>query len=142
MSKKSKKPKTNKLPKKIAGVKVPKELRNTGGMLAKLARDPAAQEVALAALTAALAARKETRQAARSAVAEAGEVAEKSGRAASWVGPALTAAAVEAGRLLLDAYDNGQKRGGAASGAGAAAQAAETPTAIDAGKKVPQSVTH
>lgn len=105
--KKGKKAKSDKLPKKIAGVKVPKELRNVGGVVARLARDPAAREVALAALTAALAARKDNRQAARKAIGEAGEAAQKAGKSASWIGPALTAAAVEAGRMLVDAYDGG-----------------------------------
>ena len=107
MGKKNKKNKASKLPKRIAGVKVPKELRDAGGMLAKLARDPTAREVALAALPAALAARKDTRKLARETLAETGEAAANAGRAAGWVGPALTAAAVEAGRLLLDAYDSG-----------------------------------
>lgn len=110
MGKKSKKAKAHKLPKTIAGVKVPKELRDAGGMIAKLARDPAAREVALAALTAALAARKDTRKLAQGAVAETGERVRKTGKAVSWMGPALTAAAVEAGRLMLDAYDKGGKR--------------------------------
>jgi len=105
MGKKSKKAKKDKLPKKIAGVKVPKELREAGGMLFKIARDPNAREVALAAVTAALAARKDNRKAARKVVSETGEAAAKAGSVASWIGPALTAAAVEAGRLLLDAYE-------------------------------------
>ncbi len=109
MGKKSKKAKKSKLPKKIAGVKVPKELRDAGGMLFKIAQDPNAREVALAAVTAALAARKDTRKAARKAVAETGEATAKAGKATSWIGPALTAAAVEAGRLLLDAYEKGGK---------------------------------
>ncbi len=109
MGKKSKKAKADKLPKTIAGVKVPRELRDIGGVVAKLARDANAREVALAALTAALAARKDNRQAARKAVGEAGDAAESAGKAAGWIGPALTAAVVEAGRMLLDAYDNGGK---------------------------------
>ena len=138
MGKKNKKNKRSKLPKQIAGVKVPKELRNAGGMLAKLARDPAAREVALAALTAALAARKDTRRVARKALAETGEAAENAGRAAGWVGPALTAAAVEAGRLLLDAYDSGGKRGSTSSVDGDPKE--EKP--LPAGTEVAQGVPH
>ena len=138
MGKKNKKNKTGKLPKRIAGVKVPKELRDAGGMLGRLARDPAAREVALAALTAALAARKESRTIARKAVAETGEAAGKAGRAASWVGPAFTAAAVEAGRLLLEAYDSGGGRGGASSDE----QKQKEEQARPAGKEVAQGVTH
>lgn len=118
MGKKSKKAKKDKLPKKIAGVKVPKELRDAGGLLVKMARDPSAREVALAAVTAALAARKDTRKAARKALAETGDATEKAGKAAGWIGPALTAAAVEAGRLLLDAYEQGGKHEGSNGGEG------------------------
>ena len=138
MGKKNKKNKTSKLPKKIAGVKVPKELRDAGGMLARLARDPAAREVALAALTAALAARKESRTIARKALDETGEAAGKAGRAAGWVGPALTAAAVEAGRLLLEAYDSGGARGGTSSDDGKP----KAGKALPADKEVAQGVTH
>ena len=110
MGKKNKKAKAAKIPKKIAGVKVPKDLRQAGGMLFRIAQDPHAREVALAALTAALAARKDNRNAARKAVAETGEATEKVGKAAAWLGPALTAAAVEAGRLLLDTYEGKSSR--------------------------------
>lgn len=133
MGKKNKKNKAGKLPKRIAGVKVPKELRDAGGMLAKLARDPTAREVALTALTAALAARKDTRKVARETLAETGEAAAKAGRAAGWVGPALTAAAVEAGRLLLDAYDSGVTRGGTNS---------DDQKALPSGNEGTQGVTH
>lgn len=141
MGKKNKKAKTNKLPKTIAGVKVPKELRDAGGMLARLARDPAAREVGLAALTAALAARKDSRKLARNAVVETGEAAEKAGRAASWLGPALTAAAVEAGRLLLDAYDSGGKRGGTAP-EGADGDGRKPGKALPADGEATAGVTH
>jgi len=110
MGKKSKKDKKSKLPKKIAGVKVPKELRNAGGLLFQIARDANARDVALAALTAALAARKDSRKAARNAVGETGETVAKAGKVTALLGPALTAAAVEAGRLLLDNYDKGGKK--------------------------------
>ncbi len=138
MGKKNKKSKTGKLRKTIAGVKVPKELRDAGGILAKLARDPAAREVALAALTAALAARKDSRKLARKAIGETGEAAANAGRAAGWVGPALTAAAVEAGRLLLDAYDGGGKRGSTSSDN----QKRNEQKALPATKEAGQGVSH
>ena len=138
MGKKNKKNKSSKLPKKIAGVKVPKELRDAGGMLAKLARDPTAREVALAALTAALAARKDARNVARKTLAETGEAAGNAGRAAGWMGPALTAAAVEAGRLLLEAYDSGSMRGSTSSDNGKRKEE----KALPAGKEAAQGVTH
>jgi len=105
-----KKAKGDKLPKSIAGVKVPKELRGAGGMLARLARDPAAREVALAALTAALAVRKDNRKAARKLTGGDGDAGEAAGGAPGWVAPALTAAAVEAGRMLIEAYESGKSR--------------------------------
>ena len=137
MGKKSKKAKAHKLPKTIAGVKVPKELRDAGGMIARLARDPAAREVALAALTAALAARKDTRKLARDAVAETGESMRKTGKATSWMGPALTAAAVEAGRLMLDAYERGGKESNSSADL-PDSEEGQTPAAV----KAPVGATH
>jgi hypothetical protein len=97
--------KSKKLPKKISGVKVPKELRKAGGKLAKLAEQPVAREIAFAALAAGLASRKESRKAAKKAALEAGgEVAES----ASWVSAALGAAALEAGRRIVEAMDDGK----------------------------------
>jgi hypothetical protein len=143
MAKKNKKTKTSKLPKTIAGVKVPKELRDAGAMLAKLARDPAAREVALAAITAALAARKDSRNAARKTLTGTGEIAGKAGRAAGWMGPALTAAAVEAGRLLLEAYDKGGVRGGTISDDGEQVEKGrKEEKALPADGELAQGVTH
>jgi hypothetical protein len=142
MGKKNKKNKASKLPKTIAGVKVPKELRNAGGMLARLARDPAAREVALAALTAALAARKDSRQAVRNSPAETATSTEKSGRSTSWMSPALTAAAAEAGRLLLDAYDRGGKRNNAKANSATEAQDDNEVKPANGNKKVAQGSTH
>ncbi len=106
----------DKLPKTIAGVKVPKELRK-GGQFARFMHDPLVREIALAALAAGLAARKDARQAAKQAAREAGEVAEEAGRGAGWVKAALGAAAVEAGRMVIDAIeDGGAKRIGRSSG--------------------------
>jgi hypothetical protein len=97
--------KSKKLPKKIAGVKVPKELRKAGAGLAKLAEQPVAREIALAALAAGLAARKDARKAAKKAAVETGgEIAEGAG----WVSAALGAAALEAGRRIVDVIDGGK----------------------------------
>jgi hypothetical protein len=97
--------KSKKLPKKIAGVKVPKDLRKAGGKLAKLAEQPVAREIAMAALAAGLAARKDARRAAKKAAIETGgEVAEGAG----WVSAALGAAALEAGRRLVEVLDDGK----------------------------------
>ena len=117
-----KKAKKDKLPKTIAGVKVPKELRK-GGQFAKFMSDPTVREIALAAIGAALAARKETRQAARqaarSADGAASDAAESVGRSAGWLKAALGAAAVEAGRLVIDAIeDAGARKRMSANGKG------------------------
>lgn len=106
MAKKSKK---LKIPKKIAGVKVPKELRKAGKQLVKLAEEPRARDVALAALAAGLAARKDSRKAAKQAAVEAGDGA---ANAAGWVTAALAAAALEAGRRVLETLDEGDGKSG------------------------------
>ena len=102
--------KKKKIPKKIAGVKVPKELRKTGQKLAKLAEDPVVREIALAAVAAGVAARNDVRKAAKAKAAEAGEEATE---AVNWVGAALGAAALEAGRRIAEAVDaDGAAKGG------------------------------
>lgn len=98
-----------KLPKKIAGVKVPKELRKASKHVMRLAEEPLAREIALAALTAGLAARKDARKAAKRAALETGEEASD---AANWLSAALAAAAAEAGRRVIKALDeNGEGTG-------------------------------
>lgn len=93
-----------KFPKKIAGVKVPKELRKTGKRLSRLAEEPLAREIALAALAAGLAARKDVRKA---AVEKGEEVSQSAG----WLSAALAAAAAEAGRRVIKALDEDGKAG-------------------------------
>jgi hypothetical protein len=121
--KKSKKVAKDKLPKTIAGVKVPKELRK-GGQFARFMSDPIIREIALAALAAGLAARKDARQAAKSAVRDVGEAAEDAaeevGRGAGWVKAALGAAALEAGRMVIDAIEEtgARAKSGGSSGQG------------------------
>jgi len=111
--KKDKKGGKDKLPKTIAGVKVPKELRK-GGQFAKFMTDPTVREIALAALAAGLAARKDARQAAKRAARDAGDAAEGAAETAAegagWVKAALSAAAVEAGRMVIDAIEDGGAR--------------------------------
>lgn len=99
--------------------RIPKELQNVLDTIAGLAKEPLAREIVIAAAGAALAARKDARKAAKKAVREAGDAIGDSPAAAGWVGAAVTAAAVEAGRRLLQAYDakNG-KEGAASTGAG------------------------
>jgi hypothetical protein len=112
--KKGKKDGEEKLPKTIAGVKVPKELRK-GGQFAKLMHDPLVREIALAALAAGLAARKDARRAAKRAALDAGDAAEGAVEGATqkagWVKAALGAAAVEAGRMVIDAIEDAGTKG-------------------------------
>lgn len=115
------KDKKRKIPKKIAGVKVPKELRKSGDKLAKLAKDPAVREIALAAVAAGLAAREETRKKAKKKAAETG--GSGSGDA-SWVAAALGAAALEAGRRVAKVIE--ETEGGGKSKLVKAMKAVET----------------
>jgi hypothetical protein len=105
-----------KLPKKIAGVKVPKELRKAGDQLAKIVQEPLAREIALAALAAGLAARKDVRKAAEQAALEAGDTAEDVAQNTGWVSAALGAAALEAGRRVLVALEERKVNGAAGNG--------------------------
>jgi hypothetical protein len=107
----------DKLPKTIAGVKVPKELRK-GGQFARFMQDPLVREIALAALAAGLAARKDARRAAKKAALEVGDAAEDVGRGAGWVKAAVGAAAVEAGRMVIEAIEDSGSRSKAASANG------------------------
>jgi hypothetical protein len=109
--------KDKKIPKRIAGVKVPKDLRKGGESLLALVNQPLAREIAVAAAIAAVAASKDARKAAKKAREEAGDVAEEAADKVDWVGPAVTAAAAEVGRRLVDAYrgKGGNSNGGAAS---------------------------
>jgi hypothetical protein len=114
--KKAKKADTDKLPKKIAGVKVPKEVRKAGDQLAKLVQEPLAREIALAALAAGLAARKDVHKTAKQAALQAGDAAGDVAQSSGWVSAALGAAALEAGRRVLVALEEGQLKGPAGGG--------------------------
>ncbi len=117
--------KQKKIPKKIAGVKVPKELRKAGDKLAKLAEDPVVRDIALGAVAAGLAARKDARKAAGKKAAELGGEASEG---AGWVSAALGAAALEAGRRIAQALDQsaGTGEGAGKSKLAKAMKAAET----------------
>lgn len=107
MSKKKKKADKNKLPKTIAGVKVPKELRKGRGDILSLASNPVVREIALAALAAGLAARKDTRRAAKRAALDAGDAAGEAVTTGNgWIKAALGAAALEAGKMVIDAIED------------------------------------
>jgi hypothetical protein len=101
-------------PEKRRDSKMSKELRVAVDKIGEIAREPLAREILVAAAGAALAARKDARKAAKKAAREAGDAVGDSAIAAGWVGAAITAAAVEAGRRLLEAYDQSQGDGGEA----------------------------
>lgn len=93
-SKKATKAKKDKLPKTIAGVKIPKEIRKAG---VKLAGHPVISDIVAAGLLAAAAALTETDAAGKAARA-VGEAARKTSRA----GNVVKAAAGAMGQAILD----------------------------------------
>jgi hypothetical protein len=128
-----------KLPKKIAGVKVPKELRKKANKAIRIAENPAARELALMALGAAAAAlaenkkvrrsaqdaaasaranaedameeaREQARAAAETAREEAGEAAETVRRETLRLGDVIRAAAIEGARRLLEEMEAARRR--------------------------------
>lgn len=101
---KKKKP-DKKVPKTIAGVRVPKELRKAGHMVLDLAESPLAREIVAASFMAAVTAvagSRQGRQAIAGAADDAGDAAGEATRKANLVKVALVAAGSEAGRRLLD----------------------------------------
>ena len=108
------KEKKNKIPKKISGVKIPKELRKAGEAAAEWARGPVISEIAAAAMMAAAASLADGKR--RRAVSrEAGEAADATVKEVTAVGSAVKKVLIDAARTLLDNYENG---GGAQSGRG------------------------
>ena len=85
---------TVKLPKKIAGVKVPKKLRKSGNKLIEVANTPAGRELLAAGLIAAGAAlAKAQKQKRHNAAEPAGDPAERGAEVAGQLGAAMGAAA-------------------------------------------------
>jgi hypothetical protein len=108
MAKGEKKAKKAKLPKEVAGVKLPKGLRKAGKKALKLAEQPIVGETVAAALLAAAAALREapgTKRAARAA-GEAGlEGGEQVAREVGKLGDSLRAFAIDMARRTLDAFE-------------------------------------
>ena len=108
--KKASKDKSAKMPKKIGGTKVPKEVRSAGDMLASLVTSPIARELvadALIAVAGVLAGNKKTREAVAGAGAEAASGAKELGQTA-------TGAVAGAARRILPssmAGENDDRRG-------------------------------
>lgn len=88
--------KSTKLPKKIAGVKIPKKVRKSGGKLLKVANTPAGRELIAAGLLAAGGALARAQQARRGETdtgEHATDPAERGAQMAGQIGAAVTAAA-------------------------------------------------
>jgi hypothetical protein len=96
-SSKSAKLETAKLPKRIAGIKVPKELRGPGGKLLEAVRHPLVMDVAAAALMAAAASLRHGK------APPAAPGAEPRDKPATDLGALITATALEGVRRLGDA---------------------------------------
>ena len=121
----AKRKKDKKIPKRIGGVKVPKELRKGGESLLALVNQPLAREIAVAAALAAVAASKDARKAVKRARQEAGEAAEDVAETVDWIGPAVTAAAAEVGRRLVSAYRDGNSNAPGQTGSSRSSKAAK-----------------
>jgi hypothetical protein len=120
MAKKAKKAKAKAaLPKKVAGVKVPKEIRNSGS-LAQLVTSPLARELvadALIAVAGVLAGNKRTREAVTGAGAKAGAAAMDAGASAKDAAQTATGAVAEvvteaARRILPSSLTSDEERKG------------------------------
>jgi urease accessory protein UreF len=93
-----------KIPKRIAGVKVAKAVRQAGKSALKLAEQPAVSETVAAALLAAAAALRDPPAAKRAAGAAAGAAGE-AGQDAIRLGDSLRKMAIDMARRTLDAWE-------------------------------------
>ena len=93
-----------KLPRKVAGVKIPKKLRKAGSAAMDLAQQPIVGELVAAALTAAAASLMKETKAGKAARREAAEATSETVREASAVGTAVKQVLLEAARELLAGF--------------------------------------
>ena len=98
-----------KLPKRIAGVKVSKAVRQAGKSALKFAEQPAVSETVAAALLAAAAALRDPPATKRTAGAAAGAAGE-AGQEAIKLGDSLRKLAIDMARRTLDALDSGDSK--------------------------------
>ena len=101
----------NKLPKKIAGVKIPKALRSSGGAVAQIAQNPVAREIfaaALVAAAAALASNKKVQRATGTAGETAKGLASDTADTANRLGHAIAAAITSAAHRIYPETDDRQ----------------------------------
>ena len=105
---KDKKAKAEKLPKKIAGVKVPKELRKAGSVARDLAQSPIVGEAVSAALLAAAASLTSAKVRSK-AKAGAADLASGTAYEAGAIGQTVKKALIDAARQLLDDFEQGSR---------------------------------
>ena len=98
-----------KVPKRIAGVKVSKAVRQAGKTALKLAERPAVSETVAAALLAAAAALRDP-PATKRAAADAAGAAGAAGQEAIKLGDSLRKLAIDMARRTLDALESGDSR--------------------------------
>ncbi|MEO7177974.1 MAG: hypothetical protein ABIW83_03950 [Allosphingosinicella sp.] len=103
-----------KIPKRIAGVKVSKAVRDAGKSALKFAEQPAVSETVAAALLAAAAALRDPPATKRAAAGAAGEA----GQAAIGIGDTLRKMAIDMARRTLDAWELGDSGPNGKGGAG------------------------
>lgn len=102
--------KGKKLPKKVAGVKIPKGLRKAGEAAKDLAQQPVISELVAAALTAAAASLSETKTA-KAARRETADAASDTMKEVSAIGSAVKRVLLDAARELLDSIDDAVETG-------------------------------
>lgn len=93
-----------KLPKKVAGVKIPKKLRKAGGAARDLLDKPVVSEMVAAAMMAAAASLADSRSG-RKARAEVGDAASEAMKQGAAIGDTVKRALLDAAHGLLDSVD-------------------------------------
>ena len=101
--------KKNKIPKQVAGIKVPKKLRKAGNRAVKLAQDPVVSEVVAAALLSAAAALREGSATDRKSGAGGDGGAEDVRRQASALGDSLKGLAIDFARRALEGLGDSER---------------------------------
>lgn len=99
--------KGSKIPKAVAGVKIPKGVRKAGKAAAELAQQPVVGEFVAAALTAAAASLMAQTKAGKAVRREASDSASETVKEASAIGAAVKKALLDAARELLDSIEDG-----------------------------------
>jgi hypothetical protein len=98
-----------KIPKQVAGIKVPKKLRKAGNKAVKLAQDPIVGEVVAAALLSAAAALREGTGPKDAPGAAAKESVEGARQQAGALGDSLKSLALDLARRTLEGIEDGRR---------------------------------